>query len=43
MNEDKLIQKLKEHLIPKIKEHPHKGRPYSVSNNELIEAIFVRY
>jgi hypothetical protein len=41
MNEEILLSKLKEYLIPKIKEHPHKGRPYSISNEKLIEAIFL--
>ena len=40
MNEEILIGKLNEYIIPKIKEHSNKGRPYSINNEELIEAFF---
>jgi hypothetical protein len=40
MNEDKLNAKLKEYIIPKIKAH-HKGRPFSVTTDHLIDAIFL--
>lgn len=40
MNDELLIEKLEELLIPKIKEHPHRGRPYSISNDNLIEATY---
>ena len=41
MNDEILIRKLNEHLISKIKQHPHRGRPYSFSNEKLIEEIFL--
>ena len=41
MNEEILIGKLNKYIIPKIKEHSNKGRPYSINNEELIEAFFL--
>jgi transposase len=41
MNNNTLIAKLKEYIIPKIpRKKSNKGRHYSVSNDKLIEAIF---
>lgn len=40
MNEELLIEKLKEIILTKIKTHPYKGRPYSFTNEKLIEGIF---
>lgn len=43
MNEENLIKKLKEIIIPKIiNKNTHIGRPYEVSNEQLIESIFLR-
>jgi hypothetical protein len=41
MNEDKLLSKLKEYIVPKLKEHSNKGRPFSVTNDQLINAFFL--
>lgn len=41
MNEDILISKLKEYLLPKLKRTSCKGRPYSITNEQLVDAIFL--
>jgi hypothetical protein len=40
MKEEELLSKLKEYMIPKIRKHPIKGRPYTISNETIIEGIY---
>ena len=41
MNNDYLLHKLNEYILPKIKcKNLQKGRPYNVSNENVIKAIF---
>lgn len=40
MNEERMLEKLIQYLVPKIKEHPSRGRPNCFTNEKLIEGIF---